>query len=297
MVDLVIPARRRDLGGGLEVGRVLPFARRRMVGPFIFLDHMGPARFSPGQGIDVRPHPHVCLATVTYLFDGEIFHRDSLGSAVTIRPGEVNWMTAGRGIVHSERTDAPLRATGQNLHGIQTWVALPNGAEEVAPAFAHYDADALPRYTDSTMSAVLIAGEAYGLKSPVVTSSPLFYVDLTLAPGTRMALPGEYEDRAAYIVGGRVTAGTFGYERGQMLVFGKGPAEVVAAGGPARLILLGGAPIGERHIWWNFVASSEERIEQAKADWREGRMTLPPGDDQEFIPLPDAPAPRATPPL
>lgn len=205
MIELVIPARKKDLGG-FEVGRVLPFAQRRMVGPFIFLDHMGPADLAPGQGIDVRPHPHIGLATVTYLFEGEILHRDNLGSVQPIRPGEVSWMTAGRGIVHSERTDAAIRARANRVHGLQSWVALPCEAEETEPSFAHHNADALPKFEDDGASGTLVAGTAYGLASPVPTFSPMFYLHVALAARARIALPARHEERAAYVVSGRVEA-------------------------------------------------------------------------------------------
>jgi redox-sensitive bicupin YhaK (pirin superfamily) len=286
MIELVIPARRKDLGDGFEVGRVLPFAKRRMVGPFIFLDHMGPVTFKPGQGITVRPHPHIGLSTVTYLFSGEIMHRDSLGFTQAIRPGEVNWMTAGRGIVHSERSAPEVQAQGGIVHGLQTWVALPDAHEETAPAFVHYDAAVLPRFENAGARGVVIAGTAYGLTSSVATHSPLFYVDVELDAGARVAVPTGYDERAAYIVHGRVESGDDVYDAGNLLVFGAGDAAITAVEGPARVMLLGGAPLGPRHIWWNFVSSSEARIEQAKADWKEGRMTLPPDDNGEFIPLP-----------
>lgn len=284
MIDLVIPARRKDLGDGFEVGRVLPYAKRRMVGPFIFLDHMGPVTFKPGQGIDVRPHPHIGLSTVTYLFAGEIVHRDSLGSTLAIRPGAVNWMTAGRGIVHSERSAPEVRARGGQVHGLQTWVALPADHEDTAPAFTHYPAEVLPRFEAGGARGVVIAGEAFGLASPVTTHSPLFYVDVELDTGAAVQLPDTYDERAAYIVHGRVEGP---HDAGNLLVFGEGPAAVTAAEGPARVMLLGGAPVGERHIWWNFVASSEARLDRAKAAWKAGRMALPPDDNREFIPLPE----------
>lgn len=295
MIELVIPARKKDLGG-FEVGRVLPFPQRRMVGPFIFLDHMGPADFAPGHGIDVRPHPHIGLATVTYLFDGEILHRDSLGSTQPIRPGEVNWMTAGRGIVHSERTDPALRIRGSRAHGMQSWVALPLEAEETEPSFSHYEAADLPKFEADGVRGTLIAGTAYGLKSKVKTFSPMFYVHLELAPGARIALPDDHEERAAYVVSGRVESGDHIYEQGNLLVFGAEEAPLAAAEG-SRVMLLGGASVGPRHIWWNLVSSSLERMEAAKADWRAGRMKLPPGDDEEFIPLPEEPAANASHPM
>jgi redox-sensitive bicupin YhaK (pirin superfamily) len=291
MIEIVIPARKKDLGG-FEVGRVLPFPQRRMVGPFIFFDHMGPAEFAAGHGIDVRPHPHIGLATVTYLFDGEILHRDNLGSAQAIRPGEVNWMTAGRGIVHSERTDARLRNAPSRVHGLQSWVALPMEAEETDPSFAHYSAGDLPKFDADGVRGTLIAGTAYGLKSNVVTFSSMFYVHLELAPGARIALPPEHAERAAYIVSGRIESGGDLLEAGNLLVFGAEAASIAAAEAGARVMLLGGANIGPRHIWWNLVSSSLERMEQAKADWRAGRMKLPPGDDREFIPLPEDPPPN-----
>jgi redox-sensitive bicupin YhaK (pirin superfamily) len=296
MLDLVIEGSRKDLGGGLEIGRVLPFARRRMVGPFIFLDHMGPADFSPGEGIDVRPHPHIGLATVTYLFDGEIHHRDSLGVSQKIRPGEVNWMTAGSGIVHSERTDPSLRSSGGLMHGMQAWVALPQKDEEVDPAFAHHGADALPELSDRGVSARLIAGSAYGLSNAVQTFSPLFYLHAELASGASIAMPTDHAERAAYVVTGTVVHDGARHTAGRLLVFaGGGEPVITAEDGPVRLMLLGGASIGPRFIWWNLVSSRRERIEQAKADWKSGRMALPPDDDREFIPLPDDPPPPPDP--
>jgi redox-sensitive bicupin YhaK (pirin superfamily) len=290
MLDLVIESRPRDLGGGLAVGRVLPFARRRMVGPFIFLDHMGPAAFQPGEGIDVRPHPHIGLATVTYLFDGEIHHHDNLGFSQKIWPGEVNWMTAGSGIVHSERTDPSLRSSGGLMHGMQAWVALPHEDEETAPGFAHHAVDALPELSEPGVWARLIAGSAYGLSNGVRTFSPLFYLHAELEPGARLALPADHAERAAYVVSGMVSHDGVRHPSGRMLVFSAGGEPVVTAeDGPARLMLLGGANIGPRFIWWNLVSSRQERIEQAKGDWKSGRMALPPDDNGEFIPLPDDP--------
>ena len=296
MLDLVIEARRKDLGGGLEVGRVLPFTSRHMVGPFIFLDHMGPADFLAGEGIDVRPHPHIGLATVTYLFDGEIHHRDSLGVSQKIRPGQVNWMTAGSGIVHSERTDPSVRSTGGLMHGMQAWVALPQEDEETAPAFAHYGADALAELSERGVRARLIAGSAYGLRSGVKTFSPLFYLHVELAAGASIALPVEHAERAAYVVSGALLHDNARYEAGRLLVFAPGGEPVVAAeNAPTRVMLLGGADIGPRFIWWNLVSSRRDRIEQAKADWRAGRMAMPPDDASEFIPLPDDPRPPSEP--
>jgi redox-sensitive bicupin YhaK (pirin superfamily) len=290
MLDLVIEGTRKDLGGGLEVSRVLPFVRRRMVGPFTFLDHMGPADFRPGEGIDVRPHPHIGLATVTYLFDGEIHHRDNLGVSQKIRPGEVNWMTAGSGIVHSERTDPSLRSSGGLMHGMQAWVALPQEDEEVDPAFSHYAAGELAELRDGGVWARLIAGSAYGLRNGVRVFSPMFYLHAELAAGAALAMPVEHDERAAYVVSGSVTHDGARHPAGRLLVFAPGGEPVVRAeGAPARLMLLGGANIGPRFIWWNLVSSRRERIEQAKADWQAGRMALPPDDNREFIPLPDGP--------
>jgi hypothetical protein len=289
MLEIVIDSRPKDLGGGLLVGRVLPFVHRRMVGPFVFLDHMGPADFPSGGGVDVRPHPHIGLATVTYLFDGEIRHRDSLGVNQAIRPGEVNWMTAGSGIVHSERTDPSLRSSGGLMHGVQAWVALPAADEECAPGFAHHNAGDLPELTDKGIQGRLIAGSAYGLESAVRIFSPLFYLHVELAAGARLALPREHAERAAYIVSGSVGHDGKSFEAGKLLVFAAGgEPELTAVRGPARLVLLGGEAVGPRFVWWNFVSSSQERIEQAKADWRAGRMKLPPDDSGEFIPLPEA---------
>ncbi len=288
MLERVIEGRRRDLGGGLEVERVLPHAARRMIGPFIFLDHMGPAQFRPGEGIDVRPHPHIGLSTVTYLFDGEVLHRDSLGFRQAIRPGEVNWMTAGRGIVHSERTDPSVRSRGGLMHGMQAWAALPLDQEEADPAFIHHGEDELPTLDAAGVWARLIAGSAYGLTNGVRTYSPMFYLHVELQPGARIALPGEHPERAAYVVAGQVEHEGQSYGAGQLLVFASGgEPEVRALDGPVRLMLLGGEPLGQRFIWWNLVSSSQERIEQAKADWLAGRFHLPPDDASEFIPLPE----------
>jgi hypothetical protein len=264
-----------------------------MIGPFIFLDHMGPAAFQPGQGIDVRPHPHIGLATVTYLFDGEIHHHDNLGYSQKIWPGEVNWMTAGSGIVHSERTDPSLRSTGGLMHGMQAWVALPREDEETAPSFAHHAAEILPEFDDRGVWARLIAGSAYGMSNAVRTFSPLFYLHAELQAGATLAMPPEHAERAAYVVSGNVTHDGTRYPAGRMLVFPEGGEPVIAAeDGPARVMLLGGANIGPRFIWWNLVSSRQDRIEQAKADWKSGRMALPQDDNSEFIPLPEDPPPR-----
>jgi redox-sensitive bicupin YhaK (pirin superfamily) len=295
MLDIVIDQRRKDLGG-FEVGRVLPFAAHRMVGPFAFFDHMGPVDFPPGisRKVDVRPHPHIGLSTVTYLFDGEIMHRDSLGSEQPIRPNEVNWMIAGRGITHSERFEK-ARAEGGRTHGIQAWVALPVEEEEAAPGFAHYDEHALPIGEDGGLRVRLLAGSAFGLKSEVKTHSPMFYAHWQLAAGAKGALPDNYPERAAYVVSGAVEADGRAFHPGQMLVFSAGAPAVIAASENAVVMALGGESVGPRFVEWNFVSSSKERIEQAKADWRAGRMKLPDRDNSEFIPLPPDPPPTANP--
>jgi redox-sensitive bicupin YhaK (pirin superfamily) len=270
--------------------------KRRMVGPFIFLDHIGPLTLPPDlpRTADVRPHPHIGLATVTYLFAGEIMHRDSLGVEQPIRPAEVNWMTAGQGITHSERFER-MRARGGPLHGLQAWVALPDAAEEDAPDFAHHGADDLPLIEERGLTGRLIAGEAFGLNNAVRTHSPLFYLHLELAEGAATALPSGHSERAAYIVSGAVQLDGRPYAAGQMLVFSPEAAPVLAASEPTVLMLLGGEPVGERHIWWNFVSSRKERIDQAKADWLAGRFSLPPTDRAEFIPLPTERRPPAEP--
>tara|TARA_R110000824_G_scaffold118960_14_gene272138 strand:+ start:266638 stop:267501 length:864 start_codon:yes stop_codon:yes gene_type:complete len=287
MIDLIIDERERDLGGGFVVGRVLPFAKRRMVGPFIFFDHMGPMEFAKGipKSLDVRPHPHIGLSTVTYLFEGEIMHRDSVGSELAVRPGEVNWMTAGSGITHSERFEK-ARALGDFLHGIQAWVALPDGMEEIDPAFTHYGTGDLPMIEDKGLSMRIVAGKAYG-KQAFATHSPLFYAHAEMAAGTTLELPAEYSERAAYVVTGQVEADGQRIDAPRMAVFGKGDAPVLKAITPAKVMLLGGEPVGERFIDWNFVSSSKERIAQAQADWRAQRMKLPDLDNQEFTPLPE----------
>ena len=295
MLELVIEQRRRDLGG-FEVGRVLPYAARRMVGPFIFFDHMGPVDFPPGipRSVDVRPHPHIGLSTVTYLFEGEIMHRDSVGSEQPIRPGEVNWMTAGRGITHSERFERARREGGR-MHGIQSWVALPVDDEETDPAFAHHGVHDLPTFEADGVWARLVAGEAFGKKAVVRTHSPLFYVHCDLAAGARIDMPAEYPERAAYVAAGSVEVDGKVFGGGQMLVFAPGQSALITAASPAIVMMLGGEPIGPRFIEWNFVSSSRDRIEQAKTDWRAGRMKLPDLDSGEFIPLPPDPAPPPNP--
>ncbi len=292
MIELVIDQRRRDLGG-FEVGRVLPFATRRMVGPFVFFDHMGPIDFAPGipRSVDVRPHPHIGLSTVTYLFDGEIMHRDSLGAEQPIRPGEVNWMTAGRGITHSERFERARREGGR-MHGIQAWVALPRELEEIEPAFEHHGASDLPTHEGDGLWARLIAGTAFGAHAAVRTHSPMFYVHWNLAAGASAQLGAEYPERAAYVAAGAVEVMGQRFGAGKMLVFAPGEPVLINAPVPAIVMLLGGEPLGTRFIEWNFVSSSKERIEQAKADWRAGRMKLPVNDSDEFVPLPGDPAPR-----
>lgn len=281
---LVLESRARDLGG-FSVRRTLPAGARRMVGPFIFFDHFGPVAFPPGAGMDVRPHPHVHLATVTYLFEGEIVHRDSLGSHQPIRPGDVNWMNAGRGIVHSERTDPARRAAGARLHGLQAWVALPRAHEDSDPTFAHHPVATLPVERRDGVTLRLVAGTAYGREAPTRTWSPLCYVDAQLDPGATLPVPGEHPECGVYVVEGAVSAGDQRVEPGSMIVF-DGPG-AVRADGAARVVLVGGAPLdGPRYVWWNFVSSSQERIDQASRDWAEGRFPRVPGDDVEFIPLP-----------
>jgi len=286
-IETIIEARKRDIGG-FSVGRVLPSARRRLVGPFIFFDHMGPVTFASGQGIDVRPHPHINLATVTYLFEGEIVHRDSLGSLQPIRPGAINWMTAGRGIAHSERTGPESRKTGSRLHGLQLWVALPQAHEESDPDFRHYPSATLPEIEMTGARVRVLAGRAYGAASPVRTLSSLFYVEAAIAAGGVLPLPEEHRERAAYVVEGVIRCGEERIESSRMVVLAPGPMPPLRAESGARVVLIGGAPLdGERHIWWNFVSSSRGRIEQAKRDWKAGRFPPVPGES-EFIPLPDA---------
>lgn len=292
MIELVIDQRRRDLGGGFEVGRVLPFAKRRMVGPFAFFDHMGPIDFPAGipASLDVRPHPHIGISTLSYLFSGEITHRDSLGFHQDIRPGEVNWMTAGSGVTHSERLER-ARREGARLEGIQAWVALPAGQEEIDPAFEHRAGTDLPTWRADGVSGRLAAGEALGMKAAVGVFSPLHYLHLELDPGARFQTPTDHSESAVYVVSGLVEVDDgrpLGH--GQMAVLERGVASVLRALEPSVVMVLGGEPVGERFIEWNFVSSSQERIEQAKADWRAGRMKLPDMDDQEFIPLPTEPA-------
>jgi len=291
MIEMVIDARKKDLGG-FEVGRILPFHSRRMVGPFIFLDHMGPAEFAPGaDAINVRPHPHIGLSTLTYLFEGEIMHRDSLGFTQAILPGEVNWMTAGKGIVHSERTDPLKKATGGPMNGMQAWIALPDELEDMDPSFDHHAEADLPAYENGGLFARLVAGEAYGASSAVKTASPLFYVHWEMQEGVRTAPPpgkgsGGMSERALYVARGSVEVGDRTFHEGQMIVLEPHAEPTVKALNRATVMALGGEPVGKRLIWWNFVASSQERLDAAKADWLAGRMTLPPDDHAEYIPLP-----------
>jgi len=281
----VIAARGRDLGG-FEVRRVLPWGGGRMVGPFVFLDQLGPVAFAPGHGIDVRPHPHIGLATVTYLFEGELVHRDSLGVVQNIRPGDVNLMTAGRGIVHSERTGPEMRASGQRMHGLQSWVALPREYEEAEPAFDHTPAAKLPEQDGDGVKLRVIAGRAFGLASPVRVFSKTFYVDVAMSAGAALDIPEEYAERAAYVLLGTVTTEGRDFGAGTLLVFTTGLRAQLVAKDASRVALLGGAPLGERHIWWNFVSSSSSRIEQARRQWADGAFPPVPGET-ESIPLPE----------
>jgi redox-sensitive bicupin YhaK (pirin superfamily) len=282
-VELTIEPRTRSLGE-FDVRRVLPAAKRRMVGPFVFLDHMGPAVFPPGHGIAVRPHPHIGLATITYLFEGEIVHRDSLGYRQVIEPGAVNLMTAGRGIVHSERAREGVAVTSR-LHGIQSWIALPLDLEETEPTFLHYPASTLPELGIDGCTVRVIIGSAYGLQSPVLTYSPTLYLEATLQANAKLAVLDEAPERAVYVVAGRVDVGGDAYAEGTLAVLRGGITVSLKAETEARVIVIGGAPVGPRHIWWNFVSSSEARIERAKQDWAAMRMGSVAGDD-EFIPLP-----------
>jgi redox-sensitive bicupin YhaK (pirin superfamily) len=288
MIDLVLRARPRDLGS-LSVRRVLPAPERKLVGPFVFFDHMGPVTMPTGSGVDVRPHPHIGLATVTYLFEGEIVHRDSLGHHQLIRPADVNWMIAGRGIVHSERTAPERRRAEHRLHGIQAWVALPEAEQEREPSFAHHPGSSLPRLSVPGADLHLIAGSAYGLSSPVAVASPTFYAALQLSAAGELALTDEHEERAFYVVSGEVRCGDRSFQEGELVIVrAGGQPKLVAADGGAHLMLLGGAHLaGERHVFWNFVSTSQERIEQAKQAWREQRFARVPGDEVEFTPLPE----------
>lgn len=288
MLDIVIESRKAELGPGFEVKRILPYQLRRMVGPFIFMDHAGPVSIPTptATNLDVLPHPHIGLSTVSYLFSGNVTHRDSLGVEQIIKPGEVNWMTAAKGIAHSERFEDPAMLAGGELEMIQTWVALPEKDEEGEPSFKNYAAGQLPVFTDSGIWMRLIAGDAYGLKGNVNTNSPLFYLHVALDQGARFGLPQGYSERGAYIVKGSVEVSGIVYTAGKLLVFSKGVDPLIIAKENTTLMLLGGEHLGERHIWWNFVSSRKERIEQAKEDWKQGRIILPPTDNEEFVPLP-----------
>ena len=283
---LIVP-RTADLGDGFTVRRALPSAQSRMGGPFVFFDHFGPTVFKSGNGLDVRPHPHIGLATVTYLFDGEIMHRDSLGTAVPIRPGAVNWMTAGKGIVHSERTGTERRAKGDSLHGLQMWVALPAAQEEMAPDFAHYPVEQFPMVRDNGNSVRVVVGSAYGARSPVKTTSETLFADAHLKAGSTLPLDAGYEERAIYLLDGEIEIAGDKFGKDRLLVFRPGDGITIRALTDAHLTIFGGEPMdGPRHIWWNFVSSRKDRIEQAKAEWTGGHFRKVPGDEIEFIPLP-----------
>ena len=286
-IDLVIVPRARDIGS-FEVRRALPSAERQMVGPFIFFDQFGPVLMKAGQGMDVRPHPHIGLSTVTWVYDGVIQHKDSLGFDQPIKPGELNWMTAGKGIVHSERTPPMERTAGQKVFGIQSWVALPKTHEEIAPNFEHVADAALPLLTDNGRSVRIIAGSMYGERSPVKTASDLFYADVVLEAGARLPLPAEHEERGIYISEGSLTIAGERHEAGRLLVFKPGDEITLSTETGARFMMLGGEPMdGPRYIWWNFVSSSKDKIEAAKDDWKRARFSIVPGDEKEFIPLPE----------
>jgi len=289
MLEITIEARNASIAPGLEVRRILPFRLKRMVGPFIFMDHGGPVAEKPSTvtSLDVLPHPHIGLSTVSYLFIGKVTHRDSLGVEQVIQPGEVNWMTAGKGIAHSERFEDPNLWAAGGFEMIQTWVALPEKAEESDPAFTNYKKSELPVFSDKGVWMRLIAGSAFGLKNDVRTHSPLFYLHVVLDNQTSFGLPKKHEERAIYVVKGSVEFGGRKFGAGQMLVFKKNSEPTVTALEHSTLMMLGGEPLGERFIWWNFVSSRKERIEQAKADWQQGRIILPPNDNKEFIPLPE----------
>jgi redox-sensitive bicupin YhaK (pirin superfamily) len=286
-LELAIVPRTRDLGDGFMVRRALPHGRRQMVGPFIFFDHFGPMQFISGKGMDVRPHPHIGLATVTYLFDGSIMHRDSEGNVREIQPGAMNLMTAGRGIAHSERTPDVQRRDGQKMLGLQSWIALPKGFEEIAPSFQHYAAHSLPTVTDTGFSARVIAGKAFGAASPVTMVSPWFYAEVAVEAGTSVPLDPDHEERAIYVVEGEIEIAGDRHEGPKLLIFRPGDAITVRALRNTRMMFLGGDALeGPRHLWWNFVSSSKERIEQAKEDWKTGRFAHVP-EEHEFIPLPE----------
>jgi redox-sensitive bicupin YhaK (pirin superfamily) len=288
VISALVEPRLRDLGG-FSVERILPAAGRRHLGPFVFFDHMGSSEFrlEPGHGLDVRPHPHIGLATVTYLFAGAIEHRDTLGSVQTIRPGDINWMVAGRGIAHSERSTAAARAAGGPVHGLQLWCALPSELEETAPSFEHHPTDSLPVLREKDKTARVLAGTAWGITAPTRVLSPTFYVDVTLSAGSTIDVPEKYAERGVFVVDGAVQLGAHVLAPGPIAVLEPATSVTLRADQPARVIMLGGESVGERHIWWNFVSSTRDRIEQAKADWTAGAFGKIPGDDQEFIPLPE----------
>jgi redox-sensitive bicupin YhaK (pirin superfamily) len=286
-IDLVIVPRSVDLGG-FNIRRALPHVNRRMVGPFIFFDHFGPAEFRTGEGLDVRPHPHIGLATVSFLFDGEIVHKDTLGSDISIKPGAVNLMSAGRGIAHSERSPADRNVPHRPIHGLQLWVALPQAGEEGAPQFIHHDPDALPMVNGEGKSVRVIAGSLLGARSPLKTEWDTIFADVTLTPGASFPLDADYEERAIYVIKGEVEIAGDRFAEGRLLVFKPGDRITVKAAAEARFVVVGGAAMdGPRHIWWNFVSSRKERIDQAKADWKAGHFGKVPGDELEFIPLPE----------
>lgn len=287
-LEMVIDPRERDLGGGFHVQRILPYATHRMVGPFIFLDLMGPAEFAPGQGMDVRPHPHINLATVTYLFEGSIMHRDSLGSEQLIEPGAINWMSAGRGIVHSERSSADKRKDGQKLHGLQCWVALPKESEESEPTFTHYPSAVLPEFIQDGVQIKLLVGHLFGKTSPVETKSDILYADARIDAGGTLEIAAEERDLAVYLLKGTMTVNGQNLPAGSLAVAKGGDGLKIQAQNFSRALFLGGRPLeGDRHIYWNFVSSSKERIERAKQEWRDRLFPEIPGDKAEFIPLPD----------
>ena len=287
LAQVIVP-RTVDLGDGFSVRRALPSTRTRMVGPFIFFDHFGPSEFRAGQGLDVRPHPHIGLSTVTYLFDGEIMHRDSLGTAAPIKPGEINLMTAGRGIVHSERTDPKMRASGGPIHGLQMWVALPAAKEEMAPGFAHHAVDKFPVIRDNAIFGRVVIGSLYGQTSPVETTHETIFANIVMRPGAVLPIDADHEERALYVVDGTIEIAGDKFEPGRLLVFKPGDRITVKALNDAHFVICGGAAMdGPRHIWWNFVSSRKDRIEQAKADWKAGHFNKVPGDEIEFIPLPE----------
>ena len=287
-LELVVVPRVRDLGDGFSVRRALPHGRRQMVGPFIFFDQMGPVQLMAGRGMDVRPHPHIGLATVTYLFEGRVTHKDSEGNDMDITPGAMNLMTAGRGIAHSERTPAGMRATGGGMYGIQSWIALPQDREEMAPGFEHFDAASLPILEDGGLRARVIAGSSFGQKSPVGMVSEWFYAEVMLDAGASAPLDADHEERAIYVIQGEIEVAGDKFEAPRLLIFRPGDRITVTATRPSRLMFLGGAALeGPRYLWWNFVSSRKERIEQAKEEWKTGKFALIPGDEKEFIPLPE----------